>query len=235
MGLACLVTLGAACSTSSGSGTGYAGAAGSGQAGSTTSGCTATPDCSGCRTCYEICVCAGSDPAFCGTQCGAGGQAGTGPGGAGPGGTGPGGAGPGGTGPGGAGGIAGSSTGGTGFGGTGVSGSSGSGFGGAGGSFGGTGGSGFGGSGGTNSGMCQVGLQNPQCNACMQTNCCAPAEGCFLDAACQALTQCLQNCPMGQSVQTCVNGVCAANANGLPALTPYLQCMSPTCDSACGG
>jgi hypothetical protein len=139
---------------------------GSGGAGATGGGsCTHAPDCGGCQSCFDVCVCWGTDPNQCLAQCGTGGSSGAGAAG----------------GAGGAGAVGGS---GGGFGGSGGGfGGSGGGFGGSGGGFGGSGG-GFGGSGGgfggsSGAGSCCTPSLSPGCSNASIANCvCAQDSYC---------------------------------------------------------
>lgn len=99
------------------------------------------------------------------------------------------------------------------------------------------GGSGTGGTGG-GSGTCSVQLTDPLCNACMTQACCAPAEGCFNDAGCSSLINCIVTaCPGAASVadfSQCADSSCPQYATSKPALMTYLNCISTSCASSCG-
>jgi hypothetical protein len=189
--------------------------AGTGGAGATVGGgnCTAAPNCGGCQSCFDVCVCWGTDPNQCLAQCGTGGSSGAGGAGA----TGGSGGGFGGTG--GAGGSGG------GFGGSGGGfGGSGGGFGGSGGGFGGSGG-GFGGSGGSSgAGSCCSPSLSPGCSDASIASCV-----CAQDSYCCSVewdSQCVDE------VDLFGCGSCFGGSGGSGGSGCTVQLQDPVC-SAC--
>jgi hypothetical protein len=201
---------------------------GKGGTGGDNPGCTQSPNCGQCQSCFDVCLCSGTSTAECSSICGAGGSGGHGAG----------------SGAGGATGGFGGSTGGFGgatggFGGaTGGFGGATGGFGGATGGFGGSGATGgFGGSGG--GGQCSVSLGDAYCDSCAQVQCCAQLEGCVNNSACGGLMQCATtNCPNAftfADLIACADTACVAYQSGKQALIDMGNCLSGTCGAYCGG
>jgi hypothetical protein len=100
---------------------------------------------------------------------------------------------------------------------------------GGGGSSGGTAGTGGGG----NSPYCAPEARDTVCTSCLKAQCCRDLAGCFDNADCNALVECLWSCADGDSA--CETSCMEKHSVGMALLATLASCSALNCSTSCGG
>jgi hypothetical protein len=73
---------------------------------------------------------------------------------------------------------------------------------------------------------------SPECDACLEQNCCTELAACVASSECGAVLGCLSMCAVHPEPDICP-GRCFGNGEPPPLFQSFLECLISSCQVAC--